>query len=372
MTTLAAIAATHQVLRGMARRAVAASGLAAAVFASSALACPVCAPSNTLTPAQVLINADRALLVRPEAGSGGVRVESVIKGSGAPGELLDLKVQRVDGARVQADRPILMVRDEMSRNWSVLGDVDASAAPLLRGFAQLKRSSDMSAADWQERVSRFVPLLEHPEPLVAEAAYGEVARAPYAAMRANRTALDATRLARWTEDPRLFSRRPLYLLLLGLAGGPADAQRIEQQLANRTPTADRSDLPALVAADIELRGPSRLSAIESHWLLNPNRSVADIQSVLVALSVHGNDAGTVTRERIIETYLSFIKARPPLGGLVAQDLAGWQVWDATPMYIASIDNPQAPIASRVAMANYLRVSPHPQARAAVEQATRIR
>ena len=372
MTALEGIEAARQALRGLARRAIVAAGCAAAVFASTAQACPVCAPSNALTPAQVLINADRAVLVRPESGTGGVRVESIIKGSGTPGELLDLKVQRADGARVQADRPILMVRDELSRNWSVLGDVDASSTPLLRGFSQLKRSAEMSPADWQERVGRFVPLLEHPEPLVAETAYGEVARSPYAAMRANRKALDATRLARWTDAPELASRRPLYLLLLGLAGGPADAQRIEQQLATRAPTADRSDLPALVAADIELRGPSRLAAIESQWLLNPNRSVADIQSVLVALSVHGTDAGTVPRERIIETYLRFIKARPPLGGLVAQDLASWQVWDATPMYIASIDNPQAPIASRVAMANYLRVSPHPQARAAVEQATRIR
>lgn len=344
---------------------------AAGLVATAALACPVCAPSTTLSPAQMMINADRALLVRTEGPSGVLRIEAVIKGPGAPGEALDLIVPRPRTAAGEG-KPLLLLHDELGRSWSVAGEADVAQAELLRSFTRLKRTSEMSPRDWEARVAQFLPLLEHPEPLVAATAYGEVARAPYAAMRANRAALDGARLARWTEDPTLHGRRPLYVLLLGLAGGASDAERIERQLVQRDASADRSDLPALVAADLELRGPSQLAWIEKQVLLNTRRSVSEVQAALVALSVHGNEGGRVPRERIIETYLRFVKARPPLGGLVAQDLAEWKVWDATPQFASALALDDAPIASRVAMVNYLRQSPHPQAKVAVERATAIR
>ena len=339
--------------------------LALGLGAGAVRACPVCAPTSSLTPAQVLINADRALLVRTDT-LGVLRIDTVITGPGAIGDRLDLSVPASQMPR-RDGKPMLLARDGLSREWSALAEVDASQANLLREITQLKRTSDMTAADWQARVAKFVPMLEHPEPLIAETAYGEVSRSPYSAMRAQRSMLDAAQLARWVNDPLLTGRRPLYVLLLGLAGGPSDAEQIERQLSTSTRKNDLSDLPALVAADLELRGPGRLAWIEKQLLLDPKRAPGEVQAALVALSVHGNDNATISRERVVETYLRFIAARPPLAGLVAQDLANWQVWDATPAYASLLDRPDVSIASRVAIAQYLRVSPHPQAKIALQK-----
>ena len=64
------------------------------------------------------------------------------------------------------------------------------------------------------RVGFLLPSLQSPEPMVAELAYGEIAAAPYGAMRANKAAIDLEAVRRWVADPALASRHDLYLLLL--------------------------------------------------------------------------------------------------------------------------------------------------------------
>jgi len=334
-------------------------------MAGPALACPVCAPSATLTPAQQMINADRIYLASPQGADRAMRIEAVIKGPEQAGDTLEAIRARSDA--VVAGKALLVMRDGLNREWSVLGEVDPGQLSVLRDMAHLKRTREMTRGDWDERVARFVPLLQHPDPLIAEAAYGEVARSPYSAMRAQRALLDRNRLARWVDDPTLRARRPLYVLLLGLAGGPADAEHLERQLVAPDRRNELGDLPALVAADLELRGPSRLPWIERHLLLDPKRVQAEVQAALVALSVHGQDNTAIPRERIVDTYLRFIAARPALSGLVAQDLASWGVWEPSVTYAALLERPDLTMASRVAIAQYLRSSPHPQARLALQK-----
>lgn len=355
--------------RAPARLAAVLVGLLLAAAAVPASACAVCAPSAPLTVAQRLIDAERAVLAHPEPGPPpGWRIVAVVRGDpeDGPPALAPTATRDRDG------RPTLLVRDRLSRAWSAVGPIAEAQADWLRGLADYRRTAEMTPQDWARRVAALVPLLEHAEPLVAETAYGEIARAPYAAMRANRAALDGARLARWVEDPTLAARRPLYLLLLGLAGGPADAARIERALATRKPGPDPADLPALLAADIELNGARRLPRIEKAWLLDPTRAPAELRAAVVALSVHGGEGGTVPREAVADTFLRFAERRAPLGGLVAQDLAAWGVWDATPRFAALVDAPDVPMWSKVAMLQYLRESPRPEAKAAIERALRPR
>ena len=61
-------------------------------------------------------------------------------------------------------------------------------------------------------------------------AYAECASAPYAALRMAKSRTDAKTLRRWLDDPKLSSRKPLYVLLLGIAGDASDARTIEAQL----------------------------------------------------------------------------------------------------------------------------------------------
>jgi len=341
------------------------------LWSAPAAACPVCASSAGPTVVQALQEAERAVMATLEA-DGRPRVIEVIKGGGAVGESLDLLIRPAvptSGPARPVETPTLvMVKSSAGGGWSLVGPLDARRAPWLRTMAQLPAAAGLSSAGWVERIRQFLPLLEDAEPLVAETAYGEISKAPYGAMRAVRHQLDGARLARWTETPALADRRPLYLLLLGLSGTPDDAQRIERQLLQPSLAMTRPDLPALAAALLEMGGVERLAWLETHWLLNDDRPVSLLQQVLVALSVHGGEQGRIPRQAIVQSYLRFIERRPRLGGLVAQDLATWGIWEATPLYAQAIQLPDAPIASRVAMAQYLRVSPHPAAREALRQA----
>lgn len=334
---------------------------------ATAFACAVCAPGVPLTVAQRMIDAERAVLVLPSASApSGWEVVATLKGD--PGAGPPEGAQRAPRAASAA--PTLWVRDRLSRAWTEVGTVSIGRAEWLRSLGELRRTAQMTPDDWRARVAAFVPLLEDPEPLVAQTAYGEIARAPYAAMRANRERLDPVRLAAWTQDGALAARRPLYLLLLGLCGGPADAGRIARELAARRPSADPYDLAALIAADLELRGASRLPAIERTWLLDPARAPADVRAAIVALSVHGEEAGAVSRAAVGDVFVRFAERRRAQAGWVAQDLAAWQRWEATPVFAALADAPDVPIPARVAMLSYLRESPHPDARAALERAVR--
>lgn len=345
--------------------------LALALAAPPALACPVCSSGAPLTVAQRMIDADRAVLARPLPGRVGAwRIVATLKGDPATLGALDAPDAPAPFGKRDDGRPVLLVRDRFSRSWTAVAAVDPSRAEWIRSLASLERTRDMDADDWRARVATFLPLLEDPEPLVAETAYGEVARAPYAAMRTNRARLDAAKIGRWLDDPALAGRRPLYLLLLGLAGGPADASRIERQLAAIGPGEARADLPALLAADLELRGPDRLAWVEKHWLLDSSRPPTDLQAALVALSVHGEDGARIPRERVAQAYLRFIRERRAFAGLVAQDLAAWGVWDATPDYVGLVDAADLPFVSRIAILQYLRESPRPEAKEAVARVMR--
>ena len=85
-----------------------------------------------------------------------------------------------------------------------------------------------------------------------------------------------------------------------------------------------------------------------------------------ALAVHGDTDGTVSRERVIEAYRRFIRARPAMAGFVAPELAEWQAWEATGDYAALIAADAVPDpAEEFAILTYLRQSPDPAAKAAL-------
>ena len=75
--------------------------------------------------------------------------------------------------------------------------------------------------------------------------------------------------------------------------------------------------------------------------------------------MQGNANDVIPRERVIQSYRTFIKEHRDIAGFVAQDLAAWQYWDAVPEYVALMKSDtlqQYP--SRVAIVTYLRQSPN--------------
>ncbi|OWV86265.1 hypothetical protein [Rhizobium sp. R693] len=366
-------------------------------FAGSAQACAICFSGLVVTPGQKLDAADQAVVATPVDGQGRFRVMEIVKGNGTVGDLLvepglsapvAEAVMSVDGltagnaeAAKLNEKPLLLLHDTVSEKWTSLGAMPVDFAGWLRQLAQTKQSvatpkriwpqltltsSYLTDAEWRARIVVVAQQLESPEPLVAEIAYGELSRAPYGVTRLLKPQLDAAKLVTWTSNPTLAPRRSAYTLLLGIAGGPGTAVALEQQIDTAMKTRNATNLSALLAADLELRGTSRIDWLETTFFSDRQRTLPEIQAALLALSVHGGADGIIPRRRVIEAYRYFIKARKPMAGFVAMELADWEAWDATADYVAIIRSKAVlDPAERFAILSYLKRSPLTTAQAAL-------
>jgi len=325
-------------------------------------ACPLC------LDAQELVYRQHAVLAAPDDGGTRFRVVEVIRGENPTGGAIDSgSVGHLDSGAAAKGKPLLLMRANTWQSWANLGPVGAADAGWLRELAAAKRTTEMTEGEWQAHVAFMLPYLENAEPMVAEIAYGELASAPYSALRSLRGRLDLQAIRQWVDDPKLAGRQRMYTLLLGIAGDATDAAAIEQRLDAAWKTKDATNLGPLLAADLELRGPSRMAWIDARYIGDRDRTLQELQAALLALSVQGGANATIPRERVIESYRRFIDVQKPFAGFVAQDLAAWNDWDAVPEYIALLrsDLAQHP-ASRYAMWSYLKQSPRADASAAID------
>ena len=321
-------------------------------------ACPLCMGAYRSTVAEQLVDSQHAVLARPTADASGYRVVAVVKGERPAREVIDVETVHLQGTETGNESTLLFVRDKAWPMWVSVGAVSARQEGWLRQIAAGKRSVDMNADEWQARVALMLPLLENPEPLVAEIAYGELAAAPYTALLTLKSRLAAPAIRRWLADSALAARQPMYLLLLGIAGNAQDAATLEQRLDAAWEAGDATNLGSMIAADLQLRGPSRMAWVDAKYIRDRQRSTRELEAALLALSVHGNANGVIPRGRVIESYRAFMQEHRDVAGYVAQDFAAWQYWDVVPEYVALMKSgvrQQYP--SRLAIVAYLRQSP---------------
>jgi len=336
--------------------------LAAALSCASAvaIACPLCLGAFQQSKAQELVSAPHVVLAVPAAGLSRYRVIDVVKGERPASATVEGGYPR-NGPAVEPARSgkaLLLVRDDAFTTWTILGTIGADHLGWLRKLAARKPAAEMSPEDWRARAALVLPYLESREPLAAEIAYGELAAAPYPALRTLKSRLDAPAVRRWAADPERVARQPLYLLLLGIAGNAQDAAVLEQRLAMAWTAGDATNVGPMIAADLELKGPARMAWVDESYMRDQRRSTRELEAALLALSVQGNANGVIPREQVIQSYRTFIKEHREIAGFVAQDLAAWQYWDAVPEYIAlTKSNVRQHYASRIAIAAYLRQSP---------------
>ena len=348
-------------------------GLFLLISSSAAVACPLCyeAARQLMTVGQQLDTAERVVLAVPIGGANQLQIAEIVKGEGAVGDIIAEEVTNLDAAACRRSDPCLLVRDRFARQWTNLGTIPAEHADWLRQLAatlsvpgdrppsawpvNMQASSLLSYAGWRQRIVLVLPYLENADPLAARIAWGELARAPYAVLDVARSRIDATAVWQWLNDPGLRPRYAAYTLLLGFLGNPTDAARLEQNIEAASRSHDATNLAAMIGADLELRGPSRVGWIEATYFADHMRTMPEIEAALLALEVHGEANRTVPRERVVQAYRTFIRERPPMAGFVAQELADWGYWDVVEEYTAllrakAIEDP----ASEFAIVNYLQ------------------
>ena len=314
-------------------------------------ACPLCyeAARQMMTEGVRLDSADRAVLAKRDVGDGSLRVVAVVKGEAAIGEKVAEPVADYSDA-TSAQEPSLLIASQSAPQWTSLGAAPLAYADWLRLVVATREIAGdrprrpwplttatadvLSYEGWRQRVELVLPYLENPNPLAARLAWGELARAPYRAMDVARSQIDAAKVAAWIDDPKLAPRRAAYLMLLGFVGGPEDARRLDARLETALAAHDAKDLAALIAADLELGGPSHLEWIEARIFADRSRTMPEIEAALLALNVLGDANGSVPRARVIEAYRDFIRRRPAMAGFVAPQLAEWNYWDAAADYSA--------------------------------------
>jgi hypothetical protein len=340
------------------------------ISASPAIACPLCyeAARQLVTIGQQLGTADRVVLAAPIAGGNRFRIVEVIKGKGVIGDIIADPVTDLDATAATGRDPVLFLGDPLAPRWSSAGTVRAEYANWLRQLAATHLvkgdplrptwSLTMGAAaltGWRQRIALVQPYFENSDTLAAQIAWGELARAPYAAMDVVRSRLDAATVTSWLEDPKLASRHAAYTLLLGFVGGQAEAARLEQRIDATRNSHDATNLGAMIGADLELRGPFRVGWVEAMYFADHSRTLPEIEAALLALNVHGDANRTVPRERVIQAYRAFIRERPPMAGFVAPQLADWNYWDVTTEYATLLkSNAIKDPASEFAVVNYLQ------------------
>jgi hypothetical protein len=345
------------------------------ISARAAVACPLCyeAARQIVTIGQQLDMAERVVLGVPLAGVDQFRIVEIIKGKDAVGDVIADPVTGPDAATAAGGNPCLLLRDPLAPQWTSVGAIPIEYADWLRHLVatflvkgdrprptwplNMQTSFILSYDAWRQRIALVLPHLENSDPLAAQIAWGELARAPYATLDVARSRIDTTAVESWLDNPKLVSRHAAYTLLLGFAGGADDAMRIEQRIEAAWTSHDATNLAAMIGADLELRGPSRVGWVEAMYFADRTRTMPEIEAALRALNVHGDANRAVSRERVIQAYRTFIKERPPMAGFVAPQLADWNYWDATTEYMALLkSNTIKDPASEFAVVNYLQRS----------------
>lgn len=347
-------------------------GLIALILAAPfAYACPICSgTAPNLTLLQKLINADRAVIAQ-STGDGDFAVLASVKGDDRPGARLRApKFAPGEDVPTRAGAPsVLLLRQSLGGAWVVAGPMPGSAAPAARLLVGAKRSIDMTLADWQARVVLLAPLLEHPVPLLAETAYGEIARSPYAAMRSARGRVQPAALRTWLADPDRAPRRSLYWLLYGINAGPVEARDIAARVDALGRDNGLAELSSLLAADLEAGGSARRAVLSKRYFEDPRRMLPELQEAVLAFTVHADAGDAALRRDTAAMFGRLVRTHRALGGLVAADLARWQYWDAVPDYIVLLRSRALHPVWRQPIIDYLVASGRPDALAAARSSS---
>ena len=165
--------------------------------------------------------ADQVVLAHPDVAPGAYRVAYSIKGDIPVGQVIS-EVRTVPVAPAASGDLELLVRNKVSEHWTALGRTRLEVASWLRqliqaapvggapGWAWPGAPLPPSEADdqaWAARLALVAPRLESSDQLAAAIAFGELARAPYAAMRSLKGAVEPRKAAAWVDDPALADRR---------------------------------------------------------------------------------------------------------------------------------------------------------------------
>jgi len=232
--------------------------------------------------------------------------------------------------------------------------------PLTEAAVEYIRKLPAVPASGAERLEFFQDYLEHEDPLLAQDAYDEFGKAPYAELIDLKPQMKHDKIVQWVADPEVSpSRRRLYLTMLGVCGTKADVPLLEAMIVSdfdamkpalvgqvgtgmlmggpagmpvwieavqQDERRKKLGLDALVACYLILRGPDGLDLVEDRFLKNPHAEYTHIYSTIMALRFHGDENTTVIpRERLLGA-MRLLLTNTDFADQVILDLSRWEDW----------------------------------------------
>lgn len=247
------------------------------------------------------------------------------------------------GAEVRASLPLFSTdAGKIGRGTVLLTRRDAKSAWIIRapanGLHQVaffqKVLSMPPELDDTPRTAFFARYLHHADPLLAKAAAAEIASAPYASLAVLKEKLEAEKIRAHLQDPAAGDRRALWYTLLGVCGDADDAAAIDKTVDAMWRSKGWKNLAALLTAKLELKGEPAVAEIEERYIRDEGRTLPEIEAAILALRVHGNADGAISRRRAIEAYRCLLDDRERLVFLIAGDLARWEDWESKERLVA--------------------------------------
>jgi hypothetical protein len=218
-----------------------------------------------------------------------------------------------------------------------------------------------------DRLAFFQEYLNHADDLIGDDAYDEIARAPFADIKALAPRMHRDKLLAWVQDAKISAlRRRQYLTLLSVCGQKDDLAVLEKLVAKERGGPEGA-LDATAACYLTLAGETGLAVIEKQFITNDKATPADGQAIVGTLRFHGEEEKVIPRSRLLQTLRLYL-LRPSWADQVMPELARWEDWSALPQLVAlfqqadvSLDETAA-FALRVPIIKYLRACPLPEAR----------
>jgi hypothetical protein len=346
----------------------------AMVGAAQVAACPFCTvESRTLT--EEINSSDAVVLARlvadappievasddeggfgaadPDTGKATFRVVDVLRGPDRVAADQEIKV--VYFGEGERDTTFLVSGigvEEGALEWTTPLPLSATAIEYIRKLPDVAETG-------ADRLAFFQDYLENDDPLLAQDAYDEFARAPYSELHQLEGRLYHDRLVAWIKSPDVNpSRRRLYLTMLGVCGDERDLPMLEEMirsdftqkkpllaqmvacgLALGGPISlpvwiDAVDLDerqkklgldAAIACYLTLRGAEGLELIDQRFLKNPKVEYTHAYMTIMALRFHGEEGDAVPRERLLESMRLLLDSSD-FADQVIPDLARWEDW----------------------------------------------
>lgn len=328
------------------------------------VACPFCdAPAQTLS--EEMASADAVVLAKlikeappvgdaadPNSGTATFEILEVLRGKEVVGDAKEARAVYFGEANKEQVFLISGLGTE-KLDWTTPLALSQSGVEYVRKLPGLPPSG-------ADRLAFFQEYLENDDPLLAQDAYDEFARAPYEEVQALGPRMHHDDLMKWIADLEINpSRRRLYLTMLGVCGGKDDLPLLESMIVSDFSKMEpalaeiascgmtmggplclpgwievvqhrerqkKLGLDALVACYLVLRGPDGLDLIDERFLKDSAVDYTYIYSTIMALRFHGDqDTGVVPKERLLKS-MRLLLDNADFADQVILDLSRWEDW----------------------------------------------